>query len=556
MADELTTVLLVEDDPTYARLVRTTLRRAPGRLYDVVHVDRLADALMQAKHETFDAVLLDLTLPDAAGLETFERLNRAMIDVPILVLSGQSSEQTALKAVQSGAQDYLVKSHTDIRGLSHAIAYAIERHRVQAERNRHITRLAILRDVDEELSRRLDLDYVLTMALDTAVRLGVANAGIIGLLDGSSIGSIKAINYEQSQLPGTEMLTQGVVGRCLRERKPERVLNVDLDPDYVPLLPKTRAQIAIPLLSQNRSVGFLNLESNDPERFTEETFDFLKLLASRIASAVDNARLYETSQTQLAQLQVLYDQVSDLEQIKTDMIRVATHDLRTPINNVLGFTHLLRRILGRETDPQIREFLDYIEQSTRRMQTITSEILSLERLDANGDLQTKLVDLNTMVAKAYGESQDAAQLKNLHYYLAQAEHPVMVQVEPALVHEAISNLITNAIKYTPENGTVKVRLRATEQEATFQVVDTGFGIPDDQQERLFQPFFRVQMRESVDIDGTGLGLHLVKNIITRHDGSMLFESEYGHGSTFGFRLPLAGDAAVVVPKRQDTVSPE
>lgn len=543
MSGELTRLLLVEDDPTYARLVRTSLRRAPGRLYDIVHVDRLADALMQAKQHSFDAVLLDLTLPDASGLETFERLNRAMTDVPILVLSGHSGEDIALSAVQSGAQDYLMKSHTDMRGLSHAIAYAIERHRVQSERSRHITRLAILRDVDEELNRRLDLDYVLTMALDTAVRLGMASAGAIGLLDGDRMGSLKAINYEPSQMPGEDMLTKGVVGRCLRVRQAQRVLDVDSDPDYLPVLPQTRAQIAIPLLSQNRLVGFLNLESNEPARFTQETFDFLKLLASRIASAVDNAKLYETSQAQLAQLQVLYNQVRDLEQIKTDMIRVATHDLRTPINNVLGFTHLLRRVLGSEAGPQVTEFLQYIEQSTRRMQTITSEILSLERLDANGDLHTELVDLNTMVEKVYGENQDAAQQKMLHYYLAREEHTVLVQVEPALLHEAMSNLISNAIKYTPNNGTVKVRLRANGNEAVFQVMDTGFGIPQDQQERLFQPFFRVKAQEIAEIDGTGLGLHLVKNIITRHDGSMVFESEYGQGSTFGFRLPLASDEA-------------
>ena len=176
------------------------------------------------------------------------------------------------------------------------------------------------------------------------------------------------------------------------------------------------------------------------------------------------------------------------------------------------------------------------------MQRITSEILSLERLDANGELHTELVDLNAMVEKVYGENQDAAEQKTLHYYLAREDHPVLVQVEPALLHEAMSNLISNAIKYTPNNGTVKVRLRQHDSEAVFQVMDTGYGIPEDQRERLFQPFYRVKIQESAEIDGTGLGLHLVKNIITRHDGMMLFESEYGQGSTFGFQLPLASTA--------------
>lgn len=544
MSGELTTILLVEDDPTYARLIRATLRRSSGRLFDVIHVDRVADALVTVKQRDYDAVLLDLSLPDGGGLDTFQRLHKAIPDVPIVVLSGLMDEQTALSAVQSGAQDYLVKSQTDIRGLSHAIAYAIERQRVQVERSRHITRLAILRDVDEELNRRLDLDYVLTMALDTAVRLGVANAGMIGLLDGDHLHHMKFINYSPDNLPGSDMLDKGIVGRCLRERKAQRVLDVSRDVDYVAMLPATRAQITIPLMSQNRLVGFLNLESTDSSRFTDETFDFLKLLASRIATAVDNARLYEMSQTQLAQLQQLYNQVRDLEQIKTDMIRVATHDLRGPINNVLGFVHLLRRLVEQDSNPQAREFLDYIEQSTRRMQTITSDILSLERLDANGELHTEVVDLTTLCQRAYDEHREGARQKALRYHLAAEDQRIMVRAEPALLYEAISNLIQNAIKYTPEGGSVKVRVHGNGEKAVFHVMDTGYGIPTDQQERVFQPFFRARSEEVAEIDGTGLGLHLVKNIIDRHNGEMVFESEYQHGSTFGFRLPLVQEKAL------------
>ncbi|MBN2471690.1 MAG: response regulator [Anaerolineae bacterium] len=544
MSGEVSTILLVEDDPTYARLIRATLRRSStGRLFDVAHVDRIADALVILKQREFDAVLLDLSLPDGGGLDTFMRLHQSTPEVPIVVLSGLADEHTALNAVQAGAQDYLVKSQTDMRGLAHALSYAIERQRAQAERSRHITRLAILRDVDEELNRRLDLGYVLTMALDTAVRLGVANAGLIGLLEDDEIRHMKTINYSPEQLPGTDLLEQGIVGRCLRERRSQRVMDVTRDPDYVAVLPATRAQIAIPLLSQDRLLGFLNLESSDPSRFTEETFDFLKLLASRIATAVDNAQLYETSRSQLAELQTLYNQVRDLEQIKTDMIRVATHDLRGPINNVLGFVHLLRRLVDQERTPQAREFLDYIEQSTRRMQTITSEILSLERLDATGELHTEPVDITSMAQRAFREQQKEARQKSQRFHLTADDRRLLVQAEPALLYEAMINLISNAIKYTPEDGAVKIRVLGNDTQASFQVIDTGYGIPADQQERLFQPFFRAETAEVKQIDGTGLGLHLVKNIIDRHNGELIFESEYGQGSTFGFRLPLITEPA-------------
>lgn len=539
MSSESTAVLLVEDDPGYARLIATALRRSRGRQYELVHVDYLSDALVEIKQRTFDAVLLDLTLPDARGLETFARLHKADPELPIVVLSGLDDEQIALSAVQNGAQDYLVKGHTDMRALAQSIAYAIERQRVQADRNRQNMRLAILRDIDEELTRHLDLDYVLTMALDTAVRLSVASAGLIGLLQDEHLRLVRDINYNVPDLKDETILTRGVVGRALRERKPQRVLDVSTDPDYLPLLPQTRAQIAIPLLSQDRLVGFLNLETTDPKRFTEETFDFLKLLAARIATAVDNARLYEKSRSQLTKLQELYNQVRNLEQMKTDMIRIATHDLRAPLNNIIGFAYLLRRELDPTTQPQALEYLDFIERSAERMQKITTDILSLERLDESGALRTELLDLQALIEQVYRDYQEQARRKEQRFELALAPGPVMVQGEPSLLYEAISNLVGNAIKYTPAGGAVQLQVQINGDKARFEVTDTGYGIPEDQQKRLFQPFFRARSSEVSAVEGTGLGLHLVRNIITRHKGEMVFNSVYGQGSTFGFTLPLA-----------------
>jgi len=539
MSSESTAVLLVEDDTGYARLIAAALRRSRGRHYELVHVEYLSDALVEIKQRTFDAVLLDLTLPDARGLETFARLHRADPELPIVVLSGLDDEQVALSAVQNGAQDYLVKGHTDTRALAQAIAYAIERQRLQADRNRQSTRLAILRDVDEELTRHLDLDYVLTMALDTAVRLSVASAGLIGLLQDEHLRLVKDINYALSALTDEEILTRGVVGRALRERKAQRVLDVSADPDYLPLLPHTRAQIAIPLLSQDRLVGFLNLETTDPNRFSEETFDFLKLLAARIATAVDNARLYEKSRSQLAELQQLYNQVRNLEQMKTDMIRIATHDLRAPLNNIIGFVYLLHRELDPATHQQALDYLDYIERSTERMQKITTDILSLERLGESGALRTERLDLQTLAEQVFREYQEQARRKDQRLELALSPQPVMVQGEPSLLYEAISNLVGNAIKYTPSGGAVQVHVYANGGKACLEIIDTGYGIPEDQQKRLFEPFFRAKSSESTGAEGSGLGLHLVRNIIIRHDGEVLFSSVYGQGSTFGFTLPLA-----------------
>jgi signal transduction histidine kinase len=138
----------------------------------------------------------------------------------------------------------------------------------------------------------------------------------------------------------------------------------------------------------------------------------------------------------------------------------------------------------------------------------------------------------------YEEHRDQARFKHQVYNLRMPETPIYVQGDAVELHEAASNFITNALKYTPEKGRITIRLEQQGDDAVFEVKDSGIGIPEDQQERLFQPFYRVRSRETDNIDGTGLGLHLVKQIIERHKGQVRFHSRYGEGSTFGFQLPL------------------
>jgi signal transduction histidine kinase len=129
--------------------------------------------------------------------------------------------------------------------------------------------------------------------------------------------------------------------------------------------------------------------------------------------------------------------------------------------------------------------------------------------------------------------------------------PLWVEGDPLQLEEALNNLIHNAIKYTPDEGSITVSISRYEELVTFRVRDTGYGIPESQQERLFQPFFRVRTQETKAIEGTGLGLHLVKNIVTRHNGHMFFQSVRGEGSTFGFDLPLR-DAPTSKPRATGT----
>ncbi len=396
----------------------------------------------------------------------------------------------------------------------------------------NIENLSLLRQIDNELNRSLALEVVLDIAVDAVIRGSRAADGFIAVFEENTLVSARGFGgYYGTQ---TLQWDKGIVARVLRTQQPEWVKDVSTDPDYVAHLPHTRAQITFPLLNRRHLVGILNVET--PTKFSQQGFEFLKLIASRIASSLDNARLYALSQSQLLELRRLYDRIKSLEQLKTDMIRLAAHDIRNPVNTILGFIFLLDESPNLDADE--KSYLESVTRAAQNIQQITEDILSLQRIEQMHDEGTyETLNLSDLIRRLYEKNQPQAAEKQQTYRLNMPEDAIFAWGDGAQLHEAIDNLIGNAIKYTSSEGTVTIELRQDSGLIIFEVTDTGYGIPEEQQARLFQPFYRAKTSETATIKGTGLGLHLVKNIIERHQGKMRFHSVYGQGSTFGFELP-------------------
>ncbi len=411
-----------------------------------------------------------------------------------------------------------------------------ERSRAETLRSQRIDLLSVLSQVDIELNQMLALDSVLLIALNAALLLSGAETGFIGLAERDHVRVARAVgDYKQPWVP----LDAGIIARVIRNQRPELVPDVSTDPDYYADIPTTRAEIAIPLIAHSKLVGVLNLETAS-DRFTSQIFEFVQVLAARIATAIENARLYEALQARLDELSTLYTQVSNLEALKTDMIRVAAHDLRSPLAVVASYIELLAEDLDPVLEDQTRMYIDAMRQSVTRMTQMTTDILSLERLHEHREASLARVRLSSLLEHAInehlGEMRQHRQEINLFI------DPVTVYGDSSELYEAIANLVVNAIKYTPDGGKIEAHLHTNGDEASLEIVDTGYGIPEEEQAQLFQPFHRIKTNETYTIEGTGLGLYLVKKIIERHGGTVHFHSEYGNGSTFGFCLPLAQPA--------------
>src|SRR6185503_1951947 len=338
-------ILLVEDNPGDALLLKAALRdfnHTPP--FELIHVDRLAVAIERTKQERFDAVLLDLSLPDAKGVETVVRMQREAETLPIIVLTGLDDDAAAVEAVRAGAQDYLVKGEIDGRLLVRALSYAIERKRLQEAMRLHLERITALKDVNVALTANLNLASVLEVLCEKVGRL-LPDFGMAVRLWNREQGLLESaatVNFDDSWWQSTMLRPdrKATLSETVFASKQPLVISDVANESRIHFPEFWRrtgvsGYLGIPLIANDETLGVISFFPKQGTLFTSQEIEFLSALASQASVAIRNSQIH-------GEMKRLADDLERSNHVKEEFLGVISHELRTPLNVVRGYVEILQ----------------------------------------------------------------------------------------------------------------------------------------------------------------------------------------------------------------------
>lgn len=299
-----------------------------------------------------------------------------------------------------------------------------------------------------------------------------------------------------------------------------------------------RLEEALVFRPERDSAGRIGLLTFDQQETGREIEAVLQAADGALVHVTLSAAVPDGGRAPSAQI-ILYvrnvTRLHELEELRSTFLSMTSHELQTPVAIIKAYAETLQRKFG-ASDPVLRDALQAIDGETDRLARLITNLLRVARAEA-GSLPVRLVDVDLADLAARVVERLRARTTNHRFVVQFPDAFPTVAADPERIEEVLSNLVDNAIKYSPYGGTISVEGRVTPSMVEVRVADEGPGIPLGEQARLFQRFYRLQGDPNRKTSGVGLGLYLVRAIVEAHGGQVWVESEWGHGATFGFSLP-------------------
>lgn len=480
-------ILFADDNADMQAYVSRLLRRR----YDVLTVPNGNAALAAVKEYAPDLILTDVMMP---GMDGFELLHRLRSDaetssLPVILLSARAGEEARIEGMEAGADDYLIKPFSASELLARVGArLEIARLRKQAEER-----------IKTERQRLYDLF--------------MQAPAIIGIFRGPD-HVFELVNPLALQLLGTN---RPIIGKPAREAIPELEGQGIFELlDMVYQTGKTYIGNEVPA----------SLDRNGNGKLEVSYFNFVLQPSYTAQGNIDGIFVFGVDITERLRL----------ERQKDEFLSIASHELKTPVTSMKAYAQLLERRFRQSRDTRSADLIKKMDLQAIKLTRLVEDLLDVTRIE-NGQLMLhrSSFDFNELVHEAVEEAQRTT-VK--HTIVEELTAPVMLYADRDRIGQVLTNLLTNAIKYSPRTDTILVKTTRTDEAITTSVRDFGVGIPKEKQSRLFQRFYRVEGDSQLTYPGLGLGLYISAEFLKRHHGTIWVESEEGQGTTVSFSLPL------------------
>ncbi len=419
----------------------------------------------------------------------------------------------------------------DIMGISDSIGNDTER---------RWTSLNRLVEISLVLNSTLALEPLLQQIMDAACDLVDSEAASILLMDKDTrqlfFAADNSTENSQSKLIGRPVPLEGsIAGLILKQKKPVAIDDVKQHPDHYNQVDQqigfqTRSLLGVPMRIKDSVVGVLEVVNKRSGRWTEDDRESISIIAAQAAVAIENARL-------VGALKKAYEELNQIDRLKNDFIAIASHELRTPLGVILGYASFLRDDALGETS----EHADAVYRSALKLRGIIEQMTNLRYLKlGEAELLREKIAVADLLHMARQDIAALAEAKNHSLRVILPSETQYVNVDGNKIATAISNLLNNAVKFTPEGGTITVDSVIKSKEVWIRVADNGIGLRKEHFEDIFDEFFQVEDHLTRRHGGMGLGLSIARGLVEAHKGRIWVDSPgLGQGATFHISLPLA-----------------
>lgn len=448
-----------------------------------------------------------------------QRLHRYLLPMPPTIPHANFT-----RMLQS-AQIAPLVSDGNIIGTVTVIEDVTEREAREHELQRQITILEGLHEVSRAILS-LDLPQYLQQLVETTANILRVPLVAVVLKQHNQLRIAASTHTGYTIDPSRIRLDSNIAAQAISKGQSSIYIgNLQSQNQITALDPTSSSAMATPLIVENTVIGALVIESQQQHALNTDDQRQVVLLASQAAIGIYNAQLYQNAQ--------------DAIQVRDSFLSIASHELKTPLTSLLGSAHVLERRSRREGSMNERDLrtLQVILRQANRLNDMVTSLLDSSRLQ-KGQLNIERIpfDLRELILRMVHEAESL--FDRHHVVLDLPDQPLMIEGDELRLEQVLQNLVQNAAKYSPHKDTIYVKVHTEADKVIIEVIDEGIGIPREAQPMLFSQFFRAENAKTQHINGFGVGLYVVKEIVKQHNGSISVQSEENQGSTFRVQLPL------------------